>query len=147
VSNIVEILIEQILGEAAAKKEVEVIRRKTPEARQATLPYHAYQILAQSVSFNTYVIRTPGWTDSKLTSINRLPLLIDPLKDFLETTQTLTEVKKITEVLRYVAMGLSSNPSVGPREVLIYVHSLVDKYLVPLPKVNWPRHCRLWASA
>jgi hypothetical protein len=119
VADIVPILVEHLLGDVAHQKDVEAIKRKTREARQQTLPYHAYQILAKSSSFS------------------KLPELIEPLREHLEYTFSLDEVKKITEILRYIAQGLTANHSAKPTDVLIYAHSLLDQFLLPTHGVRF----------
>jgi len=111
--DIVPILVEHLVGDVAHQKDVDAIKRKTREARQQTLPYHAYQILARGVSFT------------------RLPVLVEPLREHLELTYSLPDVKKVADVLRHIAMGLSANKSAQPCDVLIYVHSLLSQYLQP----------------
>lgn len=113
VGDIVPIILEHLLGDVAHQKDIDAIKRKTREARQKTLPYHAYQILARGISFSN------------------LPQLIEPLKKQLEETYSLADVKKISDVLRHVAMGLAVNNTANPRDTLIYIYSLLSKYLEP----------------
>jgi len=120
VADIVPILVEHLLGDVAHQKDVDAIKRKTREARQQTLPYHAYQILAKATTFA------------------KLPELIEPLREHLEYTFSLDEVKKITEILRHVAQGLSANNSARPADVLIYAHSLLTQFLLPTHGVRPP---------
>jgi len=110
----VEVLIEDLFGEVATEREVEKIANKLPEAKTCK-------------SFDTFEIL------GKFAGTQSLTVLVSPLKEVLDSTQSHKTARRVEEVLRRIGVGLQSNPNITPQILLIFIHGLTHEN-VPLLK-------------
>ncbi|XP_078664356.1 small subunit processome component 20 homolog isoform X2 [Branchiostoma floridae x Branchiostoma belcheri] len=108
--SLVEVLNEELFGKLAEEKEVEGITSKLKEAKSSKSS-DSYEMLAKFVS---------------KTSLARLVL---PLKEVLESTQSLKTSRKVQDVLSKIVSGLMRNPGLSPDVLLIFSHGLVTESL------------------
>ncbi|XP_022111823.1 small subunit processome component 20 homolog [Acanthaster planci] len=106
--SVIEVINKELFGNVADEKEVEGIVGKLPEARSIK-GYDCYEMIAKVVG------------QSSLTR------LLIPLKEILETNQSHKVVRKATDVLRHVTMGLIANPGIPVDAMLIYIHGLATE--------------------
>ncbi|KAL8599182.1 hypothetical protein ACOMHN_007898 [Nucella lapillus] len=101
---------EELFGGVSEEKSVEGITGKLFEAKSIK-GYLAYRITAQYIS--------PQYLGS----------LVHPLKMILEGTHSQRVANKIRMVLQSVNSGLTSNPSMDLKTLMVFVHSLTQDNL------------------
>ena len=116
-AEIVRLLLEDLFGEAAEKKEVEEIATSMKEAR-ATRSYASFELLASSIQF-----------------VPNINLLVPPLHSAVLAApggvDSLKNVGVAREVLRHAGLGLAANPSVDVQPLCVYVRGLLVTHLPP----------------
>lgn len=112
--GLVEVLVEDLFGEAAKEREVEKIANKLPEAKTCK-------------SFDTYEIL------AKFAGTRSLTGLVSPLKEVLDSTQSHKTARRVEEVLRRIGVGLQANSSLTPQILLVFIHGLTREN-IPLLK-------------
>ena len=117
--RIVKLLLSDLYGEAAEKKEVEEIASSMKEAR-ATKSYASFELIAAAIQF------TPN-----------INLLVPPLHqatmDAPGGVDSLKNIGVAREVLRHIALGLHNNPSVDITPLCAYVQGLMTTHLPNRP--------------
>ena len=113
--SIVKLLLADLYGEAAEKKEVEEIASKMKEAR-ATRSYASFELLGQVVQF-----------------VPNINMLVPPLHTaVLSAPGGVASLKNLTvarEALRHAALGLAANPSVELQPLCVYVRGMMLTHL------------------
>lgn len=108
-TKLMDLCMNDLLGEPARQKEVPAIRAATKEARINHAP-DCFQMLAQVISF-------PG----------SIHYLIDPFRFKLahDSTLRLKELGIIADTLKRISIGLHANASVQARipDLLVYIHT------------------------
>ena len=116
---LVRMLLEDIFGEAAEKKEVDAIATSMKEAR-ASRSFASFELLASVITFapninllvppiHQRVLAAPGGADS------------------------LKNMTNARELLRHIALGLAANSSVELQPLCVYVCGLLATHLPPKP--------------
>jgi U3 small nucleolar RNA-associated protein 20 len=119
-SPLLEVLIEDILGETAESKEVEAVARATMEAKK-NKSFDSFEMLARITTF-------PAATCD----------MLDVLTAVMKETNSLKKIQKLTEVLGRISNGIQSNPTLKNDQLLIFVHDLISKNLEALPEKEKP---------
>ncbi|KAL6072065.1 U3 snoRNP protein [Balamuthia mandrillaris] len=109
---IVDILVQEMLGDVGKQKEVESVTRKLKEARKTQHTYHAFEICARLITFRSDTVHA----------------LLQPLKAALEETTSLKAIAKIEEALRNIAHGIEKNDSVTSEQLLVFLHTLIKTH-------------------
>ncbi|XP_071791922.1 small subunit processome component 20 homolog isoform X2 [Asterias amurensis] len=112
ISSMVEVFNKELFGVVAEEKEVVGIVGKLEEARSIK-GYDCYEMVAKVIGQGS------------------LTRLILPLKEILETSHSHKVVRKASEVLKYVTMGLINNPGITVDSMLIFIHGLATE-TIPL---------------
>ena len=114
-SSLVKLLLDDLYGEAAEKKEVEEIATKMKETR-ATRSYASFELLGSVIQF-----------------VPNINLLVPPLHTaVLAAPGGVESLKNLTvarEVLRHASLGLSANPSVELQPLCVYVRGMLVTHL------------------
>jgi U3 small nucleolar RNA-associated protein 20 len=109
------LLLEDILGVTAAKKEVRQLQATLKEAR-STKSFHTFTLLAEVVTFPS-----SDWTNAAA-----FQDFMQPVVDMMQFTKRKKDTSKLREVLDRVLVGLGSNESVSSSAVLGYAHNLMS---------------------
>ncbi|KAM6293789.1 small subunit processome component 20 homolog [Porphyrio hochstetteri] len=107
---LVEIFNQELFGNVAEEKEVKGIVSKVMEARKSK-SYDSYEILGKFIG------------KSQVTK------LILPLKEVLESTNSLKIVRKVHEALRHIMSGLIFNSDMDAESLLLLSHGLISENL------------------
>lgn len=116
--TLVRLILADVFGEAADKKEVDAIANSMTEAR-STLSYSSAELLASLVCF-----------------VPTVNLLIPPIHraaDEAGGQDSLKVANKTRELLRRCSQGLAMNPSVGLQPLCVYAGGLLEAHLPPRP--------------
>ncbi|KAG8180889.1 hypothetical protein JTE90_018389 [Oedothorax gibbosus] len=113
--DLTEICMTELFSDMAEEKEVSKITGKLKEAR-CVKSYYIFEIL------------------SKFVSKSFLLDLIKPLKEALGNKQSHKVMKKVTECLRHIAIGLSDNKSVVTEKQLLFIHAIINESMSGLNK-------------
>lgn len=113
------LLLEDVLGATAAKKEVQKLQATLKEAR-STKSFHTFALLAELISFPA-----PDWSGAE-----PFEGLMQPVVDMLQFARRKKEVGKLRQVLDRVLEGLCANTSAESASVLAYAYSLVAQNAV-----------------
>ena len=111
--NIVRLLLADLYGEAAEKKEVEEIAASGLKEAKTTRSYASFELVAQAVQF--------------VPNINMIvpPLYQATLRAREGGVDSLKNVGIAREVLRHVSLGLHANKSVDVQPLCVYVRGMM----------------------
>ncbi|XP_015925192.1 small subunit processome component 20 homolog [Parasteatoda tepidariorum] len=115
VKDLTEICMNELFTDMAEEKEVSKITGKLKEARSFK-SYSIFQIL------------------SKYISENILLELIVPLKEILSKKVSHKIMRKVSECLRHIALGLSENGSLTSKGQLLFIHAIINESIPGLNK-------------
>ena len=107
---LVEILVNDIIGEGSAKRDVQQIARKMREARGCK-SYDALEMLSQLAIF-------PKQTH----------LIVSAVREVLIASPDASTASKMQAVLKRVMVGVIANPSVTVPSILVFAHNLLTTY-------------------
>ncbi|KNC97022.1 uncharacterized protein SPPG_07836 [Spizellomyces punctatus DAOM BR117] len=110
VGNLVRICMADIFGDVGAEREVEELRGKMREIK-VTKSFDSFELISQVVSFNM------------------IGALLLPLKELMLETNSAPVIRKLEEVLRKLAVGLSSNTGLSETDLMVFIHNLVTESL------------------
>ncbi|XP_063423263.1 small subunit processome component 20 homolog isoform X1 [Mytilus trossulus] len=105
-ASLQQVFHEELFGMVAEEKNVDAIKGKVFEAKTMK-SYDSYQILGKFIGMSS------------------LSGLLQPLKQVLDSTQSLKCTKKIQEALRKISLGLIDNAGMDVEKTMIFVHSLI----------------------
>ncbi|TKX21729.1 hypothetical protein C1H76_6225 [Elsinoe australis] len=108
VADLVLIIMDDIFGVAGQEKDAEEYVSRMKEVKS-------------SKSFDSMELL------SKITTLPYLTQLIRPIKALLSEKLDLRTVKKIDELLRRMALGISQNPAVIDRDILVFCYEIVQQ--------------------
>lgn len=109
-ADIVDILINDVFGEVGEEKETEEIKNKMKEAKTMR-SFESFELLAKIVEFKN------------------MGIILLPIKELMNQTESLRITNKIDEVLRRLSIGLNSNPKFETKEMLIFSYGLISQNL------------------
>ena len=109
--TILEILLEDNMGEVASKKEVEKVANSMKETKSQT-SYDSFQLLAQ-------ILRFP----------ESFKILVDTFHTVLTNAESTKVRSRVERILQQITLGLKSNTSVTQENVLIFIHNITQTYL------------------
>ena len=116
---LVKVLLADLFGEAAEKKEVEEIATSMKEAR-ATRSFASFELLASAIQF-----------------VPNINLLVPPLHEAVLAApggvDSLKNIGIVRDVLRHAALGLGANRSVEIQPLCVYVRGMLITHLPPKP--------------
>ncbi len=107
------LLLEDILGLTAARKEVRQLQATLKEAR-STKSFHTFELLAESVTFPS-----ASWNETAFQD------MLQPVVDMLQFTKRKKDIVKLREVFDRVVVGLGTNASAQTAAILVYAHGLI----------------------
>ncbi|TPX64406.1 hypothetical protein SpCBS45565_g05899 [Spizellomyces sp. 'palustris'] len=110
VGNLIRICMADIFGDVGAEREVEELRGKMREIK-VTKSFDSFELISQVVSFNM------------------IGALLLPLKELMLETDSAPVIRKLEEVLRKLAVGLSSNMGLSETDLMVFIHDLVTESL------------------
>ncbi|KAI9203103.1 armadillo-type protein, partial [Polychytrium aggregatum] len=113
---LIKIMVNDIFGETGKEREVEELRGKMREIK-ATKSFDSFELLAGIISFE------------------HIGAALLPLKELMLETNNSKVTKKIEEVLRRMALGLIKNPDLTPKNLMIFIHGLINEIL-PLSRLD-----------
>ena len=93
-SQLIYLLLEDIFGEAAEKKEVAAIQNSMKEAKK-TKSFESFEMIAQFMTFKS-----------------QISLFLSPLRALLLSTVSAKVIKKVDDILKKIILGLSHNTSI-----------------------------------
>jgi U3 small nucleolar RNA-associated protein 20 len=112
-----QVLLADLFGEAADKKEVEEIATAMKEAR-VTKSYNSFELLASVIGF-----------------VPNINLLVPPIHQAVAAatggSDSLKNVSIARDMLRHAALGLAVNASVELQPLCIYVRGMLLTHLPP----------------
>lgn len=108
VTDVVNIAAEVIFGESGKDLQAEGFKTKMREVRTST-----------SKGLDTFQLV------ARLISPAKMSQLLLPVREVLQTTETLKVLQQVDDVLRRCASGLNSNERLNPSELLVLCHTLV----------------------
>lgn len=115
--EVVKLLMADVFGEAAEKKEVEAIANSMKEAR-ATQSFASFELLASNVAF--------------VPTVNALvPAVHQAALDAPGGADSLKNVANARELLRRGAIGFVANPTTSVEPLCVYVRGLLATHLPP----------------
>jgi U3 small nucleolar RNA-associated protein 20 len=117
---VTSILMDDIFGNVAAEKEVDIVKNKMKETK-ATRSFDSFELLAKAIRFETSITH-----------------LLQPVRQVMQTKDDFKSIQKVGLILKRIAIGLNHNDSVHPRDLLIFVHGLLTESL-PVSKVEEER--------
>ncbi|KAI8325191.1 hypothetical protein GQ54DRAFT_269905 [Martensiomyces pterosporus] len=107
---IVEILMQDVFGQVAEEKDAEGWTTKIKEAKVHHGP-DCFELMASITKFDS------------------IRLMLAPLRDILQETDTPKRTKVVDAVLHRISIGLNRNRSYDTRTVLVFSHSIISQYL------------------
>ena len=137
-ARVMELCMDDLFGEAAESREATGVVRSEVKEAKGSRTMDTLETLARVVLFRpSYVLLAlPGTVDpggaSEASSVHAL---VAPLVRRLNRhpgsagRSAARDVAKATEALERVAAGLGANPSVDPRELLLYVYSTANPFV------------------
>ena len=105
---LLEVLENDIMGEVAEEKNVEAIAIKMKETKHMR-SFESMRLVAQVISFPTQV-----------------PTILGPVRKNLPKTFSPKNRVKVETMLKQIALGLQSNPSVSQETLFVVVHGLLE---------------------
>ena len=113
--TLVKLLLADLFGEAAEKKEVEEIANKMKETR-STRSYSSFELLGTVIQF-----------------VPNINLLVPPLHTAVTSApggfESLKNLNVARDVLRHTALGLAVNPTVELQPLCVYVRGMLVTHL------------------
>ncbi|XP_064596875.1 small subunit processome component 20 homolog [Liolophura sinensis] len=109
-TSLLEVFNEEVFGQVAEEKDVEGIVGKLMEAKSSK-SYDSYELIGRLVGQNS------------------LTLLIQPLKQILDTSRNHKTSKKAQDILQRVSKGFLENPGLTEENVLVFIHGLTSETL------------------
>ncbi|KAJ1932698.1 U3 snoRNP protein, partial [Linderina macrospora] len=107
---VIEILVRDVFGEAALEKDADEWTTKIKEAKVHHGP-DCFEILAQ------------------ITNFANVRLMLAPLRDILQETDTPKRTKLVDRLLHQISVGLNRNRTYETKTVLLFSHSIIKQYL------------------
>ncbi|KAJ1946339.1 U3 snoRNP protein, partial [Linderina pennispora] len=107
---VIEILVRDVFGEAALEKDADEWTTKIKEAKVHHGP-DCFEILAQ------------------ITKFSNVRLMLAPLRDILQETDTPKRTKLVDRLLHQISVGLNRNRTYETKTVLLFSHSIIKQYL------------------
>jgi hypothetical protein len=112
------LLLEDILGLTAARKEVRQLQATLKEAR-TTKSFHTFELLAECVTFPSVT-----WNETAFQE------LVQPVVDMLQFTKRKKDIEKLRQVFDRVVVGLATNASAEMAAILVYARGLIADNVV-----------------
>ena len=110
VDVLVDICINDIFGLAGDERDVQELQGKMKEIK-STKSFDSIEII------------------SKTLDLKYIEKFLVPLKQIMMETSMSKTIKKLEEVLRRIAIGLTHNPDINVQSLLIFIHSLTNENL------------------
>jgi U3 small nucleolar RNA-associated protein 20 len=107
---LVQIFVNDIFGEVGAEREVQELNGKMREIKK-TMSFDSFELVASVMG------------------MEKTMMLLNPLKELMLETSDPRVTQKIDTVLRRVAAGLNVNKSVEIRDLMVFIHALVNENL------------------
>ncbi|TFK80791.1 hypothetical protein K466DRAFT_366251 [Polyporus arcularius HHB13444] len=120
VAEVASISAEVIFGESGKDVQNEGFKTKMREVRAST-----------SKGVDSFALLAKHITPPKISS------LLLPIRNIMQTTETLKVMQQVEELLRRIASGLNANPHLVPTELLVLCHTLISqnaRFLKEVPK-------------
>ncbi|KAG8629012.1 hypothetical protein KVT40_002877 [Elsinoe batatas] len=111
-SDVVMIIMDDIFGVAGQEKDAEEYISRMKEVKSSK-SYDSMDLIA------------------KITTLPHLSQLIRPIQNLLSEKLDLRTVKKIDELLRRVALGITANPAVIDRSALVFCYEIIQQTTAP----------------
>lgn len=108
IPTLVEIFIDDCFGDVAEQKDIAQVAAKLMEAKKR-------------VSFDSFSIV------AKVASAPAVEGMLEPLRVAMATTESMSTVKKIEDILRNIAVGLNNNPGLPTSAILNLSETLVGE--------------------
>lgn len=102
-----QVLESELLGEVASEKEISRIKHSTREARQSTV-YLSFELLGRIVTFSPHI-----------------HTIVEPLREALVGSISSKVLGAVQEALKRIVAGVQRNPSVDPRNLLLFLHQVI----------------------
>jgi U3 small nucleolar RNA-associated protein 20 len=109
--TVLEILLEDSMGEVASKKEVEAVAKSMKETKAQT-SYDSFQLLAQILTF----------PDS-------FKVLVDTFHNVLINAESTKVRNRLERILNQITKGLRLNTSVTQENILVFIFNITTSYL------------------
>ncbi|KAL1915418.1 uncharacterized protein VTP21DRAFT_6876 [Calcarisporiella thermophila] len=109
-SEVVEVLVDDIFGEIAEEKEVDELRGKMRESKSVR-SFESFELLGKIVRFKS------------------VGVVLIPIRDIMRETESKAVTRKLDEVLRRLAVGLNGNAQFETKEMLVFCHGLISQSL------------------
>ncbi|KAF2227792.1 hypothetical protein BDZ85DRAFT_271318 [Elsinoe ampelina] len=107
-SDIVMIIMDDIFGVVGQEKDAEEYISRMKEVKSSK-SYDSMDLIA------------------KITTLPHLSQLIRPIQNLLSEKLDLRTVKKLDELLRRIALGVTANPAVTDRSVLVFCYEIIQQ--------------------
>eukprot|EP00898_Chlorokybus_atmophyticus_P007671 jgi/Chlat1/7905/Chrsp67S07348 len=108
-SDIVDMLMSDIMGSAAEEREVDAIAAKMKETKRCR-SFESFELVTRVTTFKTH-----------------FGVLLRPIKEHLDSTQSTRKIRdRVDEMLRHIARGLQTHAGLKPAELLVFIHSTVN---------------------
>ena len=117
IKDIVDVLIDDVFGVPGAEKDSEGYTTSMKEVK-ATKSYDSFEVLAS------------------ITSIGNMTPLLAPLKKFLYEMGSVTDGRKMSEVLRRIQLGTLRSKGADPSEILDFCLSLFQNIQAEMAKAD-----------
>ncbi|ALC42798.1 CG4554 [Drosophila busckii] len=112
--NLLDVVLNDIFGEASVEKEVDKIVAHTPEAKPSAKSYLTLQVATRHIRDNCL-----------------LDLLL-PFKELLSRTQSRKTTQKIQECFLKIVAGLVENPHIAPDSLVIFIYGTMSESITDL---------------
>ncbi|GFR31611.1 small subunit processome component 20 homolog [Trichonephila clavata] len=113
--DLTQICMMELFTDVAEEKEVEKIIAKAKEAKNVK-SYSIFKILSTFVS-EEFLLE-----------------MIKPLKEELGKRYSHKNMKKVSECLKHIALGLSKNEGMKDKQMLIFIHAIINESIPGLNK-------------
>ncbi|KAF4554634.1 U3 small nucleolar RNA-associated protein 20-like protein [Elsinoe fawcettii] len=111
-TDIVSIIMDDIFGSAGQEKDAEEYISRMKEVKSSK-SYDSMELVA------------------KITTLPHLSQLMRPIQNLLSEKLDLRTVKKIDELLRRLALGITGNPAVNDRATLVFCYEIIQQTTTP----------------
>merc|ERR1712100_540874 len=101
-------LLDDIIGEAGQKKQVQQIRNQMKETK-VTKSYETFTIVAKSIGFAEHIQD-----------------LIHPVYSVLISSVSSSTVKEMVMILQKISIGLSKNEGISYDQLLVFLHTIIN---------------------
>ncbi|GIY24573.1 small subunit processome component 20 homolog, partial [Caerostris extrusa] len=116
--DLTQICMNELFSDVAEEKEVVKITKKLKEAKSVK-SYSIFKILSEFIS-EKYLLE-----------------IMKPLKAELSRQRSHKNLKKISECLKNIALGLSKNQSIEDKRLFVFIHAVINE---SIPGLNKKRH-------